>query len=212
MLSQLPQGGFTGRIEVISPDDEAHAEAVCTALLEARRVGGKLTVGLDTETRPSFAPGHQNPICLIQLSSSTLAGLFRLDLPRRPPHTALRSLLERPDVVKVGVDVTKELQEMGELTAARGLCEIRPLCASHGCRTLSLRGIAAACLGLRVSKSQQTSNWEAEKLSESQQRYAATDAWVCLEAYAMCMADPSDGESSIQQRRAEAPGYWTAVA
>ena len=96
--------------------------------------------------------------------------------------------------------------------AAKGLCELRPLCASHGCRALSLRGIAAAYLGLRVSKKQQTSNWESPCLSESQQRYAATDAWVCLEAYAICMGHPSDGESDIQQRHAEAPSYWTTVA
>ena len=31
------------------------------------------------------------------------------------------------------------------------------------------------------------SNWEAEKLSESQQRYAATDAWVCREMYLRLM-------------------------
>ena len=31
------------------------------------------------------------------------------------------------------------------------------------------------------------SNWEAEKLSDSQQRYAATDAWVCREMYLRLM-------------------------
>jgi ribonuclease D len=38
-------------------------------------------------------------------------------------------------------------------------------------------------LGMRISKSEQVSNWEAEELTEKQQRYAATDAWACLEIF-----------------------------
>ena len=47
--------------------------------------------------------------------------------------------------------------------------------------------MAAIILGFKISKAQQLSNWEAEKLSESQQRYAATDAWVCREMYLRLM-------------------------
>ena len=43
--------------------------------------------------------------------------------------------------------------------------------------------MAAIILGIRISKTQQLSNWEAENLSESQCKYAATDAWVCREMY-----------------------------
>jgi ribonuclease D len=43
--------------------------------------------------------------------------------------------------------------------------------------------MAANILGVRISKSQQLSNWEAETLNEHQQMYAATDAWICREMY-----------------------------
>ena len=43
--------------------------------------------------------------------------------------------------------------------------------------------MAAIILGIRISKTQQLSNWEAESLSEAQCKYAATDAWVCREMY-----------------------------
>ena len=43
--------------------------------------------------------------------------------------------------------------------------------------------MSAIILGIKISKTQQLSNWEAETLSDAQQRYAATDAWVCLEMY-----------------------------
>jgi len=38
-------------------------------------------------------------------------------------------------------------------------------------------------LGFRISKRQQVTDWEAEELTEAQQVYAATDAWVCREIY-----------------------------
>ena len=43
--------------------------------------------------------------------------------------------------------------------------------------------MAAIILGVKVSKTQQLSNWEAESLSDSQRQYAATDAWICREMY-----------------------------
>ena len=40
--------------------------------------------------------------------------------------------------------------------------------------------LAAIVLGVRISKSQQTSNWSADVFTPKQIKYAATDAWVCL--------------------------------
>ena len=47
----------------------------------------------------------------------------------------------------------------------------------------SLQKIYANLFGQKISKSQRLSNWEAETLTESQMRYAATDAWACVEIY-----------------------------
>ena len=47
----------------------------------------------------------------------------------------------------------------------------------------SVKKMAAIILGVRISKKEQLSNWEADKLSPAQQLYAATDAWVCREMY-----------------------------
>ena len=46
-----------------------------------------------------------------------------------------------------------------------------------------LKKMSAIVLGKRISKSQQVSNWDAEQLTEAQLRYAATDAWICLQIY-----------------------------
>ena len=53
----------------------------------------------------------------------------------------------------------------------------------YGIQDKSVKKLAAIILGVKISKTQQLSNWEAETLSPSQQRYAATDAWVCREMY-----------------------------
>ncbi|PID95737.1 MAG: hypothetical protein CSA94_00060 [Bacteroidetes bacterium] len=48
---------------------------------------------------------------------------------------------------------------------------------------MGVRKLSAMVLGFKVSKRQQTSNWEAKDLSNAQQIYAATDAWVSREIY-----------------------------
>ena len=54
----------------------------------------------------------------------------------------------------------------------------------------SVKKMAAIILGMRISKTQQLSNWEAEHLSEPQLLYAATDAWVCYMMYMKLMSTP----------------------
>ena len=53
----------------------------------------------------------------------------------------------------------------------------------YGIKDKSVKKMAAIILGVRISKTQQLSNWEADVLSDSQQAYAATDAWICREMY-----------------------------
>ena len=46
-----------------------------------------------------------------------------------------------------------------------------------------MKKLTAIVLGFRISKRQQVTDWEAEQLTEAQQIYAATDAWVCHQIY-----------------------------
>jgi ribonuclease D len=55
--------------------------------------------------------------------------------------------------------------------------------ADHGIKELGLKKLSAIILGYSISKSQQVSNWEAPILTDHQQLYAATDAWVCRRIY-----------------------------
>ena len=57
--------------------------------------------------------------------------------------------------------------------------DLQKIAYEWGIRDKSVKKLAANILGVRISKSQQLSNWEADELSAAQQMYAATDAWVC---------------------------------
>ena len=48
---------------------------------------------------------------------------------------------------------------------------------------MSLQKLYANVFHMRISKSAQLSNWEADVLTESQKVYAATDAYTCIQLY-----------------------------
>lgn len=180
-INALPLGGFAGRIEVV---ESAAAAEACAALRAGAALGGRRALGFDTESRPAFRRGEQHPIALVQLATAELACLFRID-PQAGPAAALRELLEDGAVVKVAQGPAAEVRELQERwgIAARPVVDLIPTARDAGCAPLSLRGLAAAYLGIRISKGAQTSNWAAPRLSPRQQRYAATDAWACREIY-----------------------------
>uniref|UniRef100_A0A7S0Q2Q4 3'-5' exonuclease n=1 Tax=Coccolithus braarudii TaxID=221442 RepID=A0A7S0Q2Q4_9EUKA len=185
LVDALPYGGFTGAIILAEVGDEAAADLACAQLVSSASKCGAIVLGFDTETRPVFKRGQpQNPICLVQLASGSVAGLFRL-YPGLPLPKALRLLLEDDSVLKVGQDALKETVQMAALweMMPRGILDAHHFVAAAGSRCGGVAGMGAAFLGLRIAKSQSTTNWEAPQLSEAQMRYAATDAWVCREAY-----------------------------
>jgi len=141
-------------------------------------------LGFDTETRPTFSPDqHSNGTALLQLSGSTRAYLFRIQktgIPRR-----LAAILSNPAILKIGaatVDDIRGLQKYASFEP-KGFVDLQSKVWEYGIRDKSVKKMTAIILGVKISKAQQLSNWEAESLTESQQRYAATDAWVCREMY-----------------------------
>ena len=66
---------------------------------------------------------------------------------------------------------------------AQSFVDLQKIVWEYGIKDKSVKKMAAIILGVRISKTQQLSNWEAETLSEAQKKYAATDAWICREMY-----------------------------
>ena len=141
-------------------------------------------LGFDTETRPTFTQDqHSNGTALLQLSGSTKAFLFRVQKTGIPKRLA--AILANPEIVKVGaatVDDIRGLQKFAPFNP-KGFVDLQSKVWEYGIRDKSVKKMTAIILGVKISKAQQLSNWEAEHLSESQLKYAATDAWVCREMY-----------------------------
>lgn len=140
-------------------------------------------LGFDTETRPSFKKGIKNKVSIIQLASSGLACLFRIKKIGLPPE--LIQILANPSIVKAGVAVHDDIRYLKNINgfSPAGFVDLQGFVREYGISSSGLKKLAAIVLGVRISKSQQVSDWAAEELTEAQKIYAATDAWICREIY-----------------------------
>ena len=140
-------------------------------------------LGFDTETRPSFTKGRINQVALLQLSTDTDAFLFRLCKIGIPK--SLLSLLADPNILKVGAALKNDIDVLKRSAKIRpcGFIDLQDVAQEYEIKNLGLCKLAGIVLGVRISKSQQLSNWENNILTEAQQRYAATDAWMCYMIY-----------------------------
>lgn len=174
-INRLPMRQYEGPIRLIRTLEDAE-QAV--ELLRKESL-----LGFDTETRPAFRVGEYYQPSLLQLATGTDVFLFQLK--RTGLTQGLRELLSCPDILKAGVSIKDDLSELRKLTGFEpaGLVELATHAKKAHIKNLGLRGLAALLLGFRISKREQTSNWAKNELTESQLRYAATDAWLGREIY-----------------------------
>lgn len=144
---------------------------------------GSDLLGFDTETRPAFKKGQKNSVSLIQLSTDNLACLFRINKIGIPQE--LSDLLSNPSVKKAGVAVHDDIRflEGVKKFTPNGFIDLQSFVRDYGIQSSGLKKLTAIILGFRISKRQQVTDWEADQLTEAQQIYAATDAWVCHQIY-----------------------------
>ena len=180
-LEKLEYASFPGRIQVIDSVGADFNRAI--AYLRSQKI-----IGFDTETRPCFSQNQPRyGVALLQLSGPEKAYLFRVN--KIGMHRRLCNILADPKIIKVGAavhDDIRGLQKHRDFKAA-GFVDLQKIVWEWGIRDKAVKKMAAIILGYRISKTQQLSNWEAEELSESQCKYAATDAWVCREMYLKLM-------------------------
>ena len=174
-IHQLPRALFEGRIEVVLSESEA-AKAVDYLLKQP-------IIGIDTETRPSFRKGVKYYVSLLQVSTRDICFLFRLKHTGMCP--SIIRLLEDKTVPKIGLSLHDDLHQLHEVAQFEPghFVELQHKVKAFGVGDLSLQKLFANFFGERISKGQRLTNWEADILSESQKRYAATDAWACILLY-----------------------------
>lgn len=140
-------------------------------------------LGFDTETKPSFRKGRKNQVSLIQLATDDLACLIRINKIGIPSELA--DLLADSSIIKAGVAVHDDIRFLSRIKkfVPSGFVDLQKMVKHFGIQSSGLKKLSAIVLGFRISKRQQVTDWEANLLTEAQQVYAATDAWVCLQIY-----------------------------
>jgi ribonuclease D len=174
-ISALPVRSFPGEIFYIDTF-EKYLKALPLFVNEQ-------VLGFDTETKPSFKKGKTYGVSLLQLSTSDKAFLFRLNKIGLPQE--IKQIMASEKVQKIGVAIHDDISSLRKISDFQpaGFIDLQQFVKNYGIEDNGLKKLVAIILGFKISKRQQTSNWEAEVLSQSQVEYAATDAWVCFEIY-----------------------------
>jgi ribonuclease D len=174
-FSIFPVEEFTGQIVEIRTIEECGEAVDYLSNFEM--------LGFDTETRPTFRKGSMNGVALIQLSTNDICFLFRLCITGFP--ATLIKLLSNPGILKIGLSLRDDFQSMGRRMrfTPQGFVDLQKIVREHDIEDLSLQKIYALLFHKKISKGQRLTNWEADELSLSQQKYASLDAWACLKIY-----------------------------
>ena len=175
LITKLPRVMFEGTTIVVVSDFEAR-KAVDFLLNQP-------LLGIDTETRPSFKKGKQNIVSLLQVATKNICFLFRLNYIGLSDN--IRRLLEDTTVPKVGLslhDDVLSLHKKGDFKPGLFI-DLQDHIRELGIEDMSLQKLYANLFSCKISKTQRLSNWDADVLTEAQKRYAATDAWACLQLY-----------------------------
>jgi len=174
-MQSLPVVTYGGTIYTILT--EADAEKAVDYLL------GQDILGMDTETRPCFSRGASHKVALLQVATRRECFLFRLNRIGLPP--CLIRLLSNQRVPMIGLswhDDLNSLRRRADFTPGRFI-DIQNRVGLVGIRDLSLQKIYANLFGMKISKRQRLTNWEADSLTPKQQEYAAIDAWATIVIY-----------------------------
>lgn len=174
-IAQLPTVTFPGKTVVVMSESEAE-KAVHFLLSQD-------ILGVDTETRPSFKKGETHMVSLLQVSTSDVCFLFRLNHIGITP--AILRLLENKAVPMVGLSLHDDMLSLHKRVAfAPGyFIDLQDLVGELGIEDLSLQKLYANLFHQKISKRQRLTNWDSDVLNDKQKAYAALDAWACINLY-----------------------------
>ena len=174
-INSLPLFHYEGKVTLVRAPKELEAAV--------SRLSREKVLGFDTETPPAFRKGKSHAPTLVQLAGSREVVLFPFKW--QPLGSGLISLFENPGITKTGVAVHDDMRFLAKIAPFKpqSVIDLSVVAQSNKIENLGLRGLAALFLGLRISKSEQCSNWGNIELSPRQIRYAATDAWASRAIY-----------------------------
>ena len=174
-IAELPTVTFPGKTVVVMSESEA--EKAVDFLLSND------ILGVDTETRPSFKKGESHMVSLLQVSTSNICFLFRLNHIGITP--AILRLLENTTVPMVGLSLHDDMLSLHKRVGFTpgNFIDLQDIVGELGIEDLSLQKLYANLFHQKISKGQRLTNWDSDVLNDKQKAYAALDAWACINLY-----------------------------
>jgi len=174
-INELPLFKYEGKTVIAATEKQ-----IAKALAEIEKYE---LVGFDTETKPTFRKGQFNHVALIQIAVPTRVYLLRIH--QTGITNSLLKFLTSDNITKAGIALDDDLIALNRKRKFKpgGFVDLNKIAPTLGIENIGARNLSALLLNSRISKNQQVSNWENPTLTDPQVRYAATDAWICLEMY-----------------------------
>ncbi len=187
-IAELPRVEFPGTIKVVNTSAEAKR---AVEILKKYPI-----LGFDTESKPTFKKGVPIHVSLIQISADDVCFLFRVR--KFDNLEPLREIMESPDIPKIGLSLHDDFSVMAHNYnfKPQGFIDLQKLVPDYHFGCSSLQKIYAILFDMKISKSQQLSNWDANDLTEAQMSYAAIDAWACIRIYRRLLSEAFTPEES----------------
>lgn len=188
-IAELPTVTFPGKTVVVMSESEA--EKAVDFLLSND------ILGVDTETRPSFKKGESHMVSLLQVSTSNICFLFRLNHIGITP--AILRLLENTTVPMVGLSLHDDMLSLHKRVGFTPghFIDLQDLVGELGIEDLSLQKLYANLFHQKISKRQRLTNWDSDVLNDKQKAYAALDAWACINLYKEILRLKNSGDYEL---------------
>lgn len=158
-------------------------------------------IGLDSEW--SIEEKHRCPVCLLQLST-TNGSCFLIRLSKMNIPSSLSYLLGDTSILKVGYGINIDAKNLREDYGLVVRCFVDLVyIGDYVVGERGLKKISAASVGIVYGKSMTCSNWKANRLSFTQQIYAALDAFLPVKILEYCIEKIAKKDSELDLRTKE---------
>ena len=174
-INTLPSIYFKGNIHLCDNEKKVNDAA---SMLNKEKI-----IGFDTETKPSFKKGEYFNPSLIQLATDN--DVYLIHLKKTKKIVKILKMFENDNIIKTGVAIERDITDLNKMFSfkPKNFIELSKIAKENNIENLGLRSLTALFFESKLSKKEQVSNWAKSNLTESQIKYAATDAWISRKLY-----------------------------